>query len=48
MNEPLVIETDLADAEVVLIAEGMRDYDRDPATFTAWDTAKKELGITNY
>jgi hypothetical protein len=43
VGEPLVIETDLTDEEAELIAEGMRDYDRDPSTFTDWETAKKEL-----
>jgi len=41
----LVIETDLTDEEAELIAEGMRDYDRDPSTFTSWEAAKKDLGL---
>jgi hypothetical protein len=44
MSEPhksVVIET--ADAEEIsMIEEGMREYEKDPSTFTNWRTVKKE------
>lgn len=43
-NEPLVIEP--ADAEeAAMIEEGMREYEKDPSTFTPWKTVKKEMGL---
>jgi hypothetical protein len=43
-NEPLIIEP--ADTEeVAMIEEGMREYERDPSTFTPWKTVKKEMGL---
>jgi hypothetical protein len=45
VDKSLIIETDLTTEEAELIAEGMRDYDSDPSTFTPWETAKKELEL---
>jgi hypothetical protein len=44
-NGPLVIEP--ADAEeITLIKEGMKEYEKNPSTFTPWKTVKKEMGLT--
>ena len=41
---PLVIEP--ADAEeTAMIEEGMREYEKDPTTFTPWKTVKKEMEL---
>ncbi len=35
-----------ADAEeAAMIEEGMREYEKDPSTFTPWKTVKKEMGL---
>jgi hypothetical protein len=44
LNEPLVIEPADAD-EIAMIEEGMREYEKDPSTFTNWKTVKKEMGL---
>jgi hypothetical protein len=45
LDEPLVIETDLTDEEHTLIAAGMREYERDPSSFTPWEEVKRQAGL---
>ncbi|MDR0551953.1 MAG: hypothetical protein LBG72_08060 [Spirochaetaceae bacterium] len=44
-SDPLIIETDLTDEEHALIEEGMREYERDPSSFTDWEDVKREAGL---
>ncbi|MDR1469633.1 MAG: hypothetical protein LBT00_10095 [Spirochaetaceae bacterium] len=43
-NDSLVIEPADAD-EIAMIEEGMREYEKDPSSFTNWITVKEEMGI---
>jgi hypothetical protein len=47
MNEPhksAVIETANAE-EIAMIEEGMREYEKDPSSFTPWQAVKKEISL---
>jgi hypothetical protein len=44
IDEPLVIEPADAD-EIAMIEEGMREYEKDPSTFTDWKTVKMKMGL---
>jgi hypothetical protein len=45
LDEPFVIETDLTAEDHALIAEGMREYERDPSSFTPWAEVKRKAGL---
>jgi hypothetical protein len=44
LNNSLIIESADAD-EIAMIEEGMQEYEKDPSSFTNWETVKKEIGL---
>jgi hypothetical protein len=45
VDKPLVIETNLTEAEKKCIAEGRKERREHPENFTAWTDVKREMGL---